>query len=150
MMNTAGLMMESFTLRGNIMPNALLQFHGNETNEFCAQFNRPYWKTIHVKDDTFVDKINLYPNADAILLESFSIEASGGTGRSFNWDLLNGLENNKKKFILAGGVGNNNLESALKLGLWCLDVNSSLETSPGKKSEKKIIEFFQNLRNYEK
>jgi len=134
----------------NIIPNALLQFHGNETDEFCAQFNRPYWKAIHVKDETFVDKINLYPNADAILLESYSPQASGGTGKYFNWDLLNGLEKDKKKFILAGGVGNNNFESALKLGLWCLDVNSSLETSPGKKSEKKIKEFFQNLRNYEK
>ena len=84
----------------NIIPNALLQFHGNETDEFCAQFNRPYWKAIHVKDETFVDKINLYPNADAILLESYSPQASGGTGKRFNWDLLNGLEKDKKKFIV--------------------------------------------------
>ncbi|HAJ71962.1 MAG TPA: N-(5'-phosphoribosyl)anthranilate isomerase, partial [Methylophilaceae bacterium] len=81
----------------------IIQFHGDESPQFCDQINMPYYKAIRVKDDTnLLQYAQLYQNAKALLLDTYSDTAMGGTGQVFNWDLIPaGLE---KPVILAGGL----------------------------------------------
>ena len=65
----------------------LLQFHGDETNQFCSSFQKDFWKVIHVKSIESIDRIEEYPDASAILLENYKKDQFGGTGESFDWDL---------------------------------------------------------------
>ncbi len=80
--------------------------------------------------------------ADLVLVDNQSDEAHGGTGRTFDWSLKP-----KKKIenlMIAGGIGINNIEKVLELFVPCaVDVNSLVETRPGIKSRKKLIELFE-------
>ena len=66
----------------------LLQYHGDETNQFCSSFKRDFWKVIHVKSIESIDRIEEYPDASAILLENYKKDQFGGTGESFDWDIV--------------------------------------------------------------
>ena len=83
--------------------NPILQFHGDEEEIFCQQFNQPFWKTIRVKNSQSLEAINDFPSANALLLETFSDDAYGGTGKVFDWSLLENVKL-QSKFILAGGI----------------------------------------------
>ena len=126
-----------------IAPNIILQFHGSETEEFCSSFGMPYWKTVHIKNSKDLLDVNVYESADAILLETKSDGSIGGTGRSFDWTILKELDFDNKKYILAGGIGLQNILQAKSIGPWCLDINSMIETEPGVKSIDKAKEIFK-------
>ncbi|MGY8772608.1 MAG: phosphoribosylanthranilate isomerase, partial [Gammaproteobacteria bacterium] len=66
------------------LPTAILQFHGDESDQFCSQFNKPFWKSVAVKDASSLPLIlsNGHPSAQAILLETFSVNLDGGTGQT--------------------------------------------------------------------
>jgi phosphoribosylanthranilate isomerase len=71
----------------------------------------------------------------------------GGTGKTFNWQLIKNLRP-QKPFILAGGIGPNNLEDAVKyVDPDAVDANSALEIAPGIKDEKKIYEFMKKIKS---
>ena len=108
--------------------NSILQFHGDEGDNFCQQFNQPFWKTIRVKNSQSLEAINNFPSANALLLETFSDDAYGGTGKVFDWSLLENISL-QSKFILAGGINSENLKEAVSLNPWCIDVNSGVESS---------------------
>ena len=92
--------------------NPILQFHGDEGDNFCQQFNQIFWKTIRIKNSQSLDFINDFPSANALLLETFSNDAYGGTGKVFDWSLLENISL-KNKFILAGGINSENLEDGI-------------------------------------
>lgn len=123
----------------NILPNAILQFHGNESDEFCRQFHQPFWKSIPVKDKQSLLMSDNFPSAQAILLETFSENLSGGTGKSFDWTLLENMDLSKR-FILAGGINPNNIQSAISLNSWCIDINSGVESELAIKDNKLMAE----------
>ena len=108
--------------------NAILQFHGDEEDSFCRQFDQLFWKTIRVKDSQSLEAINDFPSADAILLETFSQDAYGGTGKVFDWGLLEKISV-QRKFVLAGGINPKNIKEAVSVDPWCIDVNSGVESS---------------------
>ena len=122
-----------------ILPNTILQFHGDESDDFCSQFHRPFWKSIPVKDKQSLLMIDNFPSAQAILLETFSQNLSGGTGKSFDWTLLENMDLSKK-FILAGGINSNNIQSAISLKSWCIDINSGVESELAIKDNKLMAE----------
>jgi phosphoribosylanthranilate isomerase len=126
--------------------NPILQFHGDEGDNFCQQFNQIFWKTIRIKNSQSLDFINDFPSANALLLETFSNDAYGGTGKVFDWSLLENISL-KNKFILAGGINSENLEDAISLNPWCIDVNSGVESSLALKDKTlidQVIKIFKN------
>ena len=126
--------------------NSILQFHGDEDNNFCQQFNIPFWKTIRVKNSQSLEIINDFPSADALLLETHSDDVYGGTGKVFNWSLLENFTL-QTKFILAGGINSENIKEAASLNPWCIDVNSGVESSIALKDKTlmdHIIKIFNN------
>ena len=126
--------------------NAILQFHGDEEDSFCRQFDQLFWKTIRVKDSQSLEAINDFPSADAILLETFSQDAYGGTGKVFDWGLLEKISV-QKKFVLAGGINPKNIKEAVSVDPWCIDVNSGVESSVALKDKALMDEIIKNINN---
>ena len=126
--------------------NAILQFHGDEEDSFCRQFDQLFWKTIRVKDSQSLDAINDFPSADAILLETFSQDAYGGTGKVFDWGLLEKISV-QRKFVLAGGINPKNIKEAVSVDPWCIDVNSGVESSVALKDKALMDEIIKNINN---
>mgnify|MGYP000353580658 FL=1 len=118
----------------NLMPASILQFHGNETGQFCNQFNHPYWKSIPVKDSSSLNSINNFASAHGFLLETFSSTSYGGTGQVFDWSLLKNLSL-EDRFILAGGINQENIKDAISMNPWCIDVNSGVESKLANKDK---------------
>ena len=122
----------------------LLQFHGNETNQFCSSFKKDFWKVIHVKSVESIDRIEEYPDASAILLENYKKDQFGGTGESFDWNIVK-KANLSKKIVLSGGINVKNVDNAISTQPWCIDINSGVESSIGIKNitlVNKILEKF--------
>ena len=126
--------------------NPILQFHGDEGDNFCKQFNKSFWKTIRVKNSQSLETINDFPSADALLLETFSHDAYGGTGKLFDWSLLENISL-QNKFILAGGINPENLEDAISLNPWCIDVNSGVESSLALKDKTLMDQIIKSFKN---
>jgi phosphoribosylanthranilate isomerase len=122
----------------------LLQFHGDETNQFCSSFQKDFWKVIHVKSIESIDRIEEYPDASAILLENYKKDQFGGTGESFDWGIVK-KANLSKKIVLSGGINVKNVDNAISTQPWCIDINSGVESSIGIKNitlVNKILEKF--------
>ena len=126
--------------------NPILQFHGDEGDNFCKQFNKSFWKTIRVKNFQSLETINDFPSADALLLETYSDDIYGGTGEMFDWNLLENISL-QKKFILAGGINSENIKEAVSLSPWCIDVNSGVESSLALKDKTLIDQMIENFKN---
>ena len=126
--------------------NAILQFHGDEEDSFCRQFDQLFWKTIRVKDSQSLEAINDFPSADAILLETFSQDAYGGTGKVFDWGLLEKISV-QRKFVLAGGINPKNIKEAVSVNPWCIVVNSGVESSVALKDKALMDEIIKNINN---
>lgn len=117
-----------------------LQFHGNESPEYCRGFDKGVIKAFRVKDRSIIDEIARY-HVDAYLLDSSS---GGGTGKRFNWDLVREIED---RIILAGGLTPENVGEAIRrIRPYAVDISTGVERSPGKKDHHKIEEFIRNVR----
>ena len=129
----------------NITDIDLVQLHGDETPEFCSSLAFKSVKVIRVKEPGDVEQVELYPQK-AILFDTHSDEAYGGTGESFTWDWLKGLHT-EKAIILSGGLTPDNVSEAVKkVAPYAVDVSSGVEESPGVKSEEKMRKFIEAVR----
>ncbi|MEE9447880.1 MAG: phosphoribosylanthranilate isomerase, partial [Arenicellales bacterium] len=131
------------TLLANV-PINMLQFHGDESPEFCAQFNLPYLKAVRMQVSTDLTAFReQYAGARGILLDTFDKNLVGGTGSTFDWSLIRNAEQNQHlpELILAGGLSPDNVQSAIEqTGIEHLDVNSGIESAPGIKDPEKMRE----------
>jgi len=125
--------------------NPILQFHGNESNDFCKSFNKDFWKVIRVKDSNSINIVSDYPDASAILFENYSKGLYGGTGSVFDWSLLKNINKNDKKIIISGGINIENVDNAISINPWCIDINSGVEISPGVKDLDLIKQVLQKF-----
>ncbi|EAV47145.1 MAG: phosphoribosylanthranilate isomerase [Nitrosomonadales bacterium] len=125
----------------------LLQFHGDENEEFCNQFNLPYIKAISVKSEVnLVEYETNYNSASALLLDTYSEKARGGTGTTFDWNLIPAEES--KPLIIAGGLNNENITDLLRHTTpYAVDVSGGVEVLKGKKDYKKMENFILGVRN---
>lgn len=125
---------------------SLLQFHGDETPEFCNQFSLPYIKAIRVKSDTdLLQYAKRYRGASGLLLDTYAAEMPGGTGHTFDWQLI--PSQLPLPLILSGGLNPDNVVSAIRQTKpWAVDVSSGVEASKGIKDEKKIFAFMQGVK----
>tara|TARA_B100001142_G_scaffold314271_1_gene351639 strand:- start:280 stop:903 length:624 start_codon:yes stop_codon:yes gene_type:complete len=127
--------------------NPILQFHGEETNDFCNSFNNDFWKVIRVKNISSIEKISEYPDASAILFENYEKNKFGGTGKSFDWNFLENIKSLDMKIIVSGGINIKNVHNALNIEPWCIDINSGVESSAGVKDLKLINEIIEVYKN---
>ena len=126
--------------------NPIIQFHGDESEDFCDSFDCEFWKALRIKDSKSLEEIKHFKNAEAILCDTFKEGVYGGTGSSFDWKILNSDLFLNKKIILSGGLSIENLENALKIDPWCLDFNSGVESRPGLKDHSKIVEILSLIK----
>ena len=89
----------------------LLQFHGDETPEFCLQFGLMSMKAFRIRDAGSLEELPRF-QTDAYLLDAFSPEARGGTGEKFNWKLAVEAQKYGKPIFLAGGLTPENVAEA--------------------------------------
>lgn len=119
----------------------IVQFHGDETAAECERIKLPYFKAIRVKPDTNLLKCEAeFNGAKALLLDTYSESAYGGTGHAFDWDLI--PKNMSKPVILAGGLMAENVGLAIqKVKPYAVDVSGGIEISKGVKDSDKIADF---------
>ena len=118
----------------------ILQFHGDEDENYCRQFDVPYIKALrHQSTDETRSAAAQFASASAILLDSFEPGRFGGTGRSFNWQEIPELT---QPLILAGGLTPANVGLAVaQVAPYAVDVSGGVEAGPGIKSSERIQQF---------
>ncbi len=123
----------------------MVQFHGQETPEYCRQVSLPVIKAVRVKSRESLQEMELYPFA-SILLDAWNPQKAGGTGKPFCWDLA--LEAGPtRNFILSGGLNPDNVYEAIqKVRPRGVDVCSGVEKVPGKKESAKVRAFLKEVQ----
>ena len=127
----------------------LLQFHGEESAEFCEAFNRPYIKAVPMGGAAADERrvaayVESYPAARGFLLDSNAVGKAGGTGETFDWQRVPVVD---KPVILAGGIGVENVAHAIKITRpFAVDVSSGIERIKGEKARDLMQQFVQEVR----
>ena len=116
------------------VPIDVIQLHGNYSKDDILQIkalNTEIWQLFLGSDPISIDPILF---ADAVLLDGRDDTRSGGTGKCADWSLVAPLKQAGRRVVLAGGISAENIAAAIATDADVIDVNSSLETSPGRKS----------------
>ncbi|HEX9803430.1 MAG TPA: phosphoribosylanthranilate isomerase [Gammaproteobacteria bacterium] len=127
------------------VPLDLLQFHGDETPEYCRQFARPYIKAVRMAEGVDLTAVSLqYAEAKALLVDSYQKGVPGGTGHTFDWARIpQGMD---KPIILAGGLDPDNIEQAVRqVRPYAVDVSSGVEAARGIKDADRIAAFMRGV-----
>ncbi|MDX8381125.1 MAG: phosphoribosylanthranilate isomerase [Ghiorsea sp.] len=122
----------------------VLQLHGDEAPEFCAQQHLRVVKALPITTVKDLDSIHNYQCS--VLLDAKAPQGVyGGTGTSFNWSMLKGIKHTHP-IILAGGIDSQNIDDAMGIeGLYALDISSGVESSKGIKDHNKIKEICEKF-----
>ncbi len=129
----------------------VLQFHGTESDAFCASFGLPFFKTIAMGGASAHDDVPArcaaYPSAFAWLFDGHAAGEQGGSGQRFDWARLASIGSGKP-WLLAGGLSPANVARAMKTARpWGVDLASGIETAPGVKDPGKMRAFVQAVRS---
>jgi phosphoribosylanthranilate isomerase len=127
----------------------LLQFHGDETPEYCLQFGLMSMKAFRIRDAASLQALLGY-HTDAWLLDAYSPDRPGGTGETFNWDLALEAQGWGRPIFLAGGLTPENVAEAVRRARpYAVDVSSGVEAAPGRKDHAKLRAFIQAAKSVE-
>jgi len=126
----------------------MLQFHGNESPEFCDKFKKyRVIKSFRVKNKLDLKGLLKY-KVFAYLFDTFTPANIGGTGKKFNWKYLPDTGKLGRTVFLAGGLNAANVNKAIcTVGPHWVDASSALEQSPGKKDKRKLVAFIKKAKN---
>jgi phosphoribosylanthranilate isomerase len=129
---------------GRVHP-AMLQFHGDEAPDFCAQFGLPFVKACRVKAGvSALEYLRPFSHAAAWLFDSH-VPEYGGVGESFDWSLVPATD---KPVILSGGLSRDNVAQAIRrVRPWGVDVSSGVESAKGIKDAARISAFIAEVRH---
>ena len=124
----------------------LVQLHGEESPAFCRKIHRRVIKAFRVKDLQSIKQLEKFP-VSGFLLDTFSDDLHGGTGKTFDWNLA--LPAKKMgPVILAGGLTPRNILQAVRqVRPYGVDVCSGVEKSSGIKDLEKVRAFLKNIRS---
>ena len=124
----------------------LLQFHGNETVEFCESFQRPYLKALRMRPELDLQgAMSRYGSAAGILLDAYRKGVPGGTGETFDWRRV--PSQSEQAVVLAGGLTPENIIDALAATrVYGVDVSGGVESLPGKKDPTKVVNFIRRVK----
>lgn len=127
----------------------LLQFHGDESPDFCQKFSLPYIKAVRVRAGVdLLQYATRYAGARGLLLDTYVKGEPGGTGHVFDWHLI--PPDLPLPLILSGGLHAANISEAIRQARpWAVDVSSGVEAAQGVKDAEKIAAFMQGVRNSE-
>ena len=130
------------------LPLDVLQFHGEEPPEFCAQFGKPYLKAVRVKVGVdLLQYATRYAGAQGLLLDAYIEGTHGGTGESFDWALI--PHDLPLPMILSGGLHAGNVAAAIKqVRPYAVDVSSGVEAAKGIKDAAKVAAFIEEVKNF--
>ena len=122
-----------------------LQFHGHENPQACRLYNKPYIKALSMRETTNVEQLAIdYHDASALLLDAYHPQEKGGTGESFDWNLIPKQCN--LPIVLAGGLTPENAKQAIiKVNPYALDVSSGVEIKKGIKERAKMTAFIEEV-----
>ncbi len=119
----------------------LLQFHGDETPDYCQQFGLMSLKAFRIRDASSLQALRHYPT-DAWLLDTYNPDKLGGTGEVMNWDLALEARTWGRPIFLAGGLTPENVAEAIRRAQpYAVDVSSGVEAAPGRKDHAKVKAF---------
>ena len=127
-----------------------LQFHGDETEAFCAGFGLPYMKAIRVRStEQALREISAHGRAKRFLLDKYVEQVPGGTGQTFDWSIAADIvAASDKPIVLAGGLNADNIVAAVRTVQPAgVDVSSGVEQAPGLKSLEKMKSFIEGVRS---
>lgn len=124
---------------------SLLQFHGDEPESFCDQFDHRWIKAVRVRAmDDIPTAYREFPRAAGLLVDAYDPRKYGGTGQIFDWSLI--PEDRPRPLILAGGLNSANVASAVAaVRPWAVDVSGGVELDKGIKDASRIIEFIKEV-----
>lgn len=124
----------------------LLQFHGRERDDWCAQFGRPWLKAVAMgAGAAALPQLRAHPGAAGLLLDGHGLGEAGGGGKAFDWSLL--PRELAQPLILAGGLHAGNVGEAIRTARpWAVDVASGVESAPGIKDPEKLAAFVAAVR----
>lgn len=124
-----------------------IQFHGDETSTQCEQTVLPYYKVLRIKSDSDVVQLaKQFPGASAVLLDTYVDGLLGGSGRTFDWSIIENIQIDQH-LVLAGGLSPENIYDAVLMAKpYAVDVNSGVEIKPGIKDAVKINEIIIAVR----
>jgi len=130
---------------------SIIQLHGNEDAQYVRRLKSELsdcviWKAISIENNSSLEQSSLLDctEIDQFLLDTKHQGSSGGTGKTFDWKILEQLSNSN--IILAGGLKLENIKKASELNTYALDINSGVEETPGEKSCEKITQLFNVLQ----
>ena len=128
----------------------IIQLHGDETPEFCQKVSaiKPVFKAFQINNNFNFNKLSYYKSACNKFLFDTSSKTYGGSGKKFDWQLLNQYKSDLP-FILSGGIGTEDLEKLQKIDhpmFSGIDLNSRFELAPGIKDIPKLTSFINNIR----
>jgi len=155
-------LLPSFVLRVGLFVNAskeevlsaisdssvnVLQFHGDEDEQFCNQFNLPYIKATSFQDGVnLLEYCKLFTSSSAILIDTYSENMRGGTGKTFNWDLL--PKELPLPLIVAGGLDSDNVSLLINsINPYGVDVSGGVESDKGIKDYTMMKNFVLGVHN---
>jgi len=123
----------------------LLQFHGSEDEEFCAQFEKPYLKAVPMGSElSAAEYCMAFKSATGFIFDSHGEGQMGGSGEKFAWTDI--PKNLNKPIILAGGLNVDNVAEAIRVVRpYAVDVSSGIETSKGIKDPVKMEQFIKEV-----
>ncbi len=123
-----------------------IQLHGDETAELCrwlAYDSVKTMKALRVRNAEDLQQVDSFLT-DAILLDAYTSDLYGGTGQTFDWNIVGHIG---RRVFLAGGVNPTNAAAAVELGVYGIDVCSGVEAEPGKKDHQKMKSLFDSIRH---
>ncbi len=128
----------------------ILQLHGDESPEYCRTLAEwPLIKVLRIGKGGIPNNLEEYP-VQGFLLDVKDDVLFGGTGKSFDWNLAGSIKR-IRPIILAGGLQPNNVQEAIRVVRpYAVDVCSGVESVPGKKDARKLIEFMNEVKNVSK
>ncbi len=127
------------------VPLSLLQFHGDESPDYCAAFERPWIKALRVRPGIDLNLLRRrYAGATGLLLDAYDPVKAGGTGQTFDWDLV--PSDLAPHIVLAGGLDPDNVAEAIRrVRPYGVDVSGGVEASKGLKDRHKMAAFMKGV-----
>ena len=126
----------------------LVQLHGDEPPVLCDELMPYSIKALRVQNESSLQTGKAYHGkVRALLLDTYSEEKAGGTGKTFDWELAVKIKKQGSPLILSGGLAPSNIVSAIHtVRPYAVDVNSGVEERPGKKSPGLISDLMATIR----